>query len=670
MKLLLQKMNLFPYKVNFNYKRNLYFHTILSQIFSMLLYIILIFCLFKFSEDFLKKQNPKLSIKEKLFKNDTKINFTEIIESISFNFDITLYTNDANENLIEAIKTYFQINFDIGNYEFEEDFNTYYNDFQITKFFNLTNNYSKNNFNEKKSENNTNEDLYNFKYIYNISLNALIDQNTIFKFQSMPISISNSTIFPEYLNIRNYSLIDIPELKNLYLKLEDVIININTDFTFYSVYNEKKTSKIKIELNEKVVRFCSYDSIIDPDIPEFGVKVKENFFFNGDGNGLSYSYQLMELIEDTDWIFTNFRTKYIMQIFNWNSLTMNRSDKSTLDVFGFDISKKMKSETRIYKKIQNVLAEIGGISSILIVIGNIVLSKLNQITFEINIINNLFSNIINNKENLNNSIKKRLFNKTSNLPYKSFPFYNGNQIIEKKELKISNDSKNHTIAINDRYPHLNNNPKDGSFKNENNNSNRKFLELNSINKNIIFERKNTSIKGDNTNNNKENLNIENISINHQQNNLEIFSNEKIYIFLKEKKYKKKKNLLIKFSELGILKFLFCCKRFKYADFLKQQEFYTQGEKKINRYLDVFKLMKFFENFEILKSLILNKQQIFAFDYFKKRDLSELNKNKVENLQELYKYLKGIKEYSENHNLISDENITYFLDQDIKNFFSI
>jgi len=80
-------------------------------------------------------------------------------------------------------------------------------------------------------------------------------------------------------------------------------------------------------------------------------------------------------------------------------------------------------------------------------------------------------------------------------------------------------------------------------------------------------------------------------------------------------------------------------------------------------------MKLFENFERLKSLILNKQQIFAFDYFKKRDLSELNKNKVENLQELYKYLKGM-EFSENHNLISDENIIYLLDQDIKNFFSI
>jgi len=161
-----------------------------------------------------------------------------------------------------------------------------------------------------------------------------------------------------------------------------------------------------------------------------------------------------------------------------------------------------------------------------------------------------------------------------------------------------------------------------------------------------------------------------IFINNQQNYVEILSNEKIDLLLKEKKYKNKHNLLIKFSEFGILKFLFCCKRFKYADFLKQQEFYTQGEKKINQYLDVLKLMKLFENFERLKSLILNKQQIFAFDYFKKRDLSEINKNKVENLQELYKYLKGIKDFSENQNIISDEKITYFLDKDIKNFFSI
>jgi len=161
------------------------------------------------------------------------------------------------------------------------------------------------------------------------------------------------------------------------------------------------------------------------------------------------------------------------------------------------------------------------------------------------------------------------------LPSKSFPHNNKNKIIGKKEFKILNYSKNLSRSINDKFPHLYKNPKDSSLKDEKNHSDRKLLELNSINQKIIIDPKNTSIIGKNINNDKDNLNIENITINRQQNNDEILSNEKIDLFLKEKKFKKKQTLLIKFSELGILKFLFCCKRFKYADFLKQQEFFTQ-----------------------------------------------------------------------------------------------
>jgi len=470
------------------------------------------FCLFKFSEDFLEKKNPKLSIKEKFFKNDTKINITEIIESISFNFDITLYTNNSNENLIEAIKICFKFNFEIGNYRIDENFQTYYNDFQITKIINLTNNDSKN-INDITSKNITKKDLYNFKYKYNIYFNALIDKNTIFKFQSMPVIISNSTIFPNYLNIRNYSLKDIPDFKNLYLKLEDVFINIDTNYFFSSNYNEIINPKIKIELNNKKGQISSYNSIIDPDILDFGVKINENFFFNSEGYGFGYIYQLMELIEDTDWIFTNFRTKYLMQINNWIFLSLDRSDKSTLDIIGFNISKKMKSETRIYKKIQNILAEIGGISSILIVIGKIILNKLNQTTFEIIIINNLFSNIINNNENLYNCKKKSFSNITSNSPSKSFPCNNRNKIIDKKELNISKYSKNHNREIIDEYPDLYKFPKDKSVILENNNSQRKLLELHSIKQKFNINPKNTSIIGNNinyNNKNKDNLNIENI----------------------------------------------------------------------------------------------------------------------------------------------------------------
>jgi len=58
----------------------------------------------------------------------------------------------------------------------------------------------------------------------------------------------------------------------------------------------------------------------------------------------------------------------------------------------------MKSQTRTFKKIQNVLAKIGGIFSTLITIGNLLLRKFNQTSFEINIVNNLFSNFDDNQD--------------------------------------------------------------------------------------------------------------------------------------------------------------------------------------------------------------------------------------------------------------------------------
>jgi len=668
MKLFFEALNIFPYKVNFNYKKKLLFHTVSSQIFSILVYIIMIFCFYKFSEDFIKKKNPKLSIKEKLFQNYREFNFTEILNYINYTFDITLYTNNSNENLNEAIKSYFNINFEINDYGKDENIKFYFNDFENIQIVNLTDNIKINNNINKPNENISQTDSKNFRFMYNITFDATINRNTPLQFKSFSSDLFTTANISEYLIYKNNSNINIKYIDKLSTTFENALVRVNTDYYFYSTFNQNQSNGIKIELNDKIGFFCSYDSIIDPEIIDFAIKDLEKYRFAKEG--YIYNYQLIELIEDTGLIFTDFQSKYIMQIDSWSSITLGETGNGRLDNFWFEMSKKVKSQTRIYKKVQNILAEIGGIFSIFIVIGNVVMEKFNQTTFEINIINTLFSN---DNKKIIDSFKideKNLSDKNLKINSSFFAYNNVNKSSKESDSKAPINLLYQNKIINDDYPNEYRNPKENTFSFENNDTtNRKLFELNSLTQKQNLDAKVSPIINDMENINKDQSFIERISLTKHENNSNI-SKETIRKFLIEKNRRIKQNPLISFSELKILKFLFCCKRFKDDEFLKQEQFYSQAEKKINRYLDVQKLMKLFENFEKLKSLILNKHQINAFDYFKKRDLREIHKNKEETLLELYKYFKGKELVVGNHNIISDEKIILLLDQDITNLFNI
>jgi len=55
----------------------------------------------------------------------------------------------------------------------------YNNDFQNIKIINITENNK--DFNEKLTNNFTNTDSYNFRYVYNLSFDAIIDNTILFK---------------------------------------------------------------------------------------------------------------------------------------------------------------------------------------------------------------------------------------------------------------------------------------------------------------------------------------------------------------------------------------------------------------------------------------------------------------------------------------------------------
>jgi len=217
--------------------------------------------------------------------------------------------------------------------------------------------------------------LKNFRFIYNITFDITIDKETLFKCKFFSNNLVNSTNTDKYFINTDNNKIKFQDLNELRITFENSILYFNIGYSFYTTFNESKTSNLKIELINKFGYFSSHDSTIDPDISNFSVSYFEKFRFTNEG--WSYNYKIIELIEDRDWIFTKFKQKYILQIDSYSSIGLVDYYNDFLDVFAFNISRKVKSQLRIYKKIQNVLAEIGGIFSILTLIGKIILKKIN-----------------------------------------------------------------------------------------------------------------------------------------------------------------------------------------------------------------------------------------------------------------------------------------------------
>jgi len=77
-------------------------------------------------------------------------------------------------------------------------------------------------------------------------------------------------------------------------------------------------------------------------------------------------------------------------------------------------------------------------------------------------------------------------------------------------------------------------------------------------------------------------------------------------------------------------------------------------------------MRMFENFEKLKKLILNKNQLYAFNHMRTRDLGEIDLDKQQCLYELLNYYKEKTKNPENQgDLVSDEAIFSMLKGDVK-----
>ncbi len=209
-----------------------------------------------------------------------------------------------------------------------------------------------------------------------------------------------------------------------------------------------KTKDWEIKIVKKKGRVNIKNFMINPEAENSVFEYNNIFDFNEEG--WYFVYQFVELNDDSNWFFSSIKSDYtIQQGFYFLTPLKEGPYKGYLDAFTFTFSQKIKSQTRTFKKVPQVLAEIGGIFSSIIIIGNFLVGKLNKTEFEIDVINNLF--YLNEKNKLNDKngiVEKCKIEKNKNNRNNSFKYYdnNGNanefhesNIIEIRKIPVVSD---------------------------------------------------------------------------------------------------------------------------------------------------------------------------------------------------------------------------------------
>lgn len=169
--------------------------------------------------------------------------------------------------------------------------------------------------------------------------------------------------------------------------------------------------------------------------------------------------------------------------------------------------------------------------------------------------------------------------------------------------------------------------------------------------NIDTDRTNISMSNDNSNNThsfKKNLIDSNslISINRKKRDSDLSEEEKninngsshkfMINGVNESSFKEKLNFylhrhnknrglekFVKFKHFEFLKSMFFCKACKSPSLLEREEIFNRIKSKIRKYLDVNNLLYLYEEFEKLKKIMLNDNQITAMQFFKKDEILDV-----------------------------------------------
>lgn len=338
--------------------------------------------------------------------------------------------------------------------------------------------------------------------------------------------------------------------------------------------------------------------------------------------------------------------------------------ESILNV-GFYSTDKKQYATRNYQKIQEVLANMGGMFSLFLSMGFIIIKMPNEIRIINRLMNELYIFQTKNKVSEGNKINfpteweknKKKLNENKLEQFLAKNKENNNKVVN---LSVEIPLKQHKDKNISYVPQKN--LIDDSFTLEhfsrdyiNNNQDKKYdtSKLQSCNSipNFIIIKKNNSLKNfDKTQNIQTLPNI--LNLNNKSNNLKrlklfeeiINKNNDFFISLKE-------YIIFKFKNVFKIKLNEKEKLFKKTQNLFYQE------------IDLIKILKRVHEIEKLKFLTLNKRQLYLFDFISKPLIhlsSEHDQKKIFNMSASHKItnLKNMVENKNSKDLIYYYNITY------------
>lgn len=124
---------------------------------------------------------------------------------------------------------------------------------------------------------------------------------------------------------------------------------------------------------------------------------------------------------------------------------------------------------------------------------------------------------------------------------------------------------------------------------------------------------------------------------------ELFIRETVKTFLKtyntkNHKSNNNKQKFLKFTRCDFFKLFLFCKSFKSKDFRIKEMIFNKAEYTVYGYLDILNFTKFYEDFQKLKSLILNENQVIAFEFLNNRNFEDIiNLNFNKQILKTYKY---------------------------------
>jgi len=683
MKAFLENTDLYAFKINFNYREKNVFHSFIGISLSIATYIVMIYFINYFSRDFINKQNPRVTYKETEFDNTFNITLDKIIDKFYVDTTFESPFDDKFDAIFSSKNsTAYEIltSFAIPTIYVKND--TYIT-LKNPKLRIAYDNRPQDCLSQRYKLKGINCTTITVVYEYNISnqVDGIFQNLTLTTFKGAENKIP--------LNKYNFEI----------NSNEQIRINLDVDFggEFFQKFDIRTFNKM-FELNDYIININNLG---------FFKKYKYNQLFSK--YNMEYSrelkyweieYQFVKVENDAGFIFSEISDQFSPQIKS-KIETGTNFDQGYVTLVLFSFNKVMKRYDRIYKKLQNVFADLGGLLNLFILIGNILTVQFNKRKFDYDMVNLLYksdviekaefsknenrveiinllklsSNRVNNNvDNTDNQLGKEL----NNMDNTDNPF--GKELNDiKKRKNDGNDSKRSNCIFlensnNKKQVKINVELKDDKGNNAISQSSKEFQRKQNIKKdefNATSRNLCTDLNYSNTKNledshlNKNRKKINNLTRKNEKDlNQKIINepkNASNYKDFEDIEFNKAENFvenynkiqrskLIKLSKIEFLQTFFLCRKFKNENLIKKEKLFFEAEKKIYGYLDVINYAMLFEDFEKLKALLLNEHQITAFDFIpNKPKKNELGKQGfLLNVLKSAKYLNSnIKRESEN-----------------------